>query len=102
MTIKRMAVLAALGFVGVWFPGADNAKAGNQASPEWSSGPIDLSAQATPRPRRVPRIEVFPRRQYYYPGPDAVRECRAWLAQELRPSGPVVVPRMRCWWERRY
>ena len=72
------------------------------ASPAWAAGPIDLSAQATRRARRVPRIEVYPRRYYSYPGPDAVRECRAWYAQEFRPSGTVVVPRMRCWWERRY
>jgi hypothetical protein len=29
-----------------------------------------------------------------------VRDCTSWLAQENRPSGPVIVPRMRCWWER--
>lgn len=36
-----------------------------------------------------------------YPGPNAVRECRSWLARENRPSGPVVVPRVRCWWQPR-
>jgi hypothetical protein len=35
-----------------------------------------------------------------YPGPGAVRQCTSWLAQENRVSGPVIVPRMRCWWER--
>ena len=35
-----------------------------------------------------------------YPGPDAVRQCTAWLAPEYRPSGTVIVPKMRCWWER--
>jgi hypothetical protein len=96
--MKRMAILAALGSFGVLFTGAVEAAESGRA--RWAGGPTDLSAQATAPPRRIPRIEVRP--YYSYPGPDAVRECRAWLAQELRPSGPVVVPRMRCWWVRRY
>jgi hypothetical protein len=28
-----------------------------------------------------------------------VRQCVSWLATENRPSGTVIVPRMRCWWE---
>jgi hypothetical protein len=31
--------------------------------------------------------------------PNAKRICRAWLAQEFRPSGTVITPQMRCWWE---
>jgi hypothetical protein len=34
-----------------------------------------------------------------YPGRNAVRECRSWLATEHRPSGTVVTPQMRCWWQ---
>ena len=52
----------------------------------------DLSAQ-----QRRPRITVTPRRTVL--GPHAVRQCRAWLAREVRPSGTVVVPRQQCWWE---
>jgi hypothetical protein len=37
--------------------------------------------------------------EYEYPGPGGVRQCTSWLARENRPSGPVIVPRMRCWWE---
>jgi hypothetical protein len=37
--------------------------------------------------------------KYEYPGPGHVRQCRSWLEPENRPSGPVIVPRMRCWWE---
>ena len=33
-------------------------------------------------------------------GRNAVRQCTSWLATEYRPSGTVIVPRMRCWWER--
>jgi hypothetical protein len=36
---------------------------------------------------------------YEYPGPGHVRECTSWLAAENRPSGAVIVPRMRCWWQ---
>jgi hypothetical protein len=45
------------------------------------------------------RIRVHPLAQSY-PGPDAVRQCASWLAPEYRPSGTVIVPKMRCWWER--
>lgn len=55
------------------------------------AGSTDLSAQ------RRTRITVRPRRTAL--GPNAVRQCRAWLAQEFRPSGTVIVPRQQCWWE---
>jgi hypothetical protein len=34
-----------------------------------------------------------------YPGPRGVRQCESWLAQEYRPSGTVIVPHTRCWWQ---
>ena len=50
----------------------------------------------------------YPRRPYTtlyplpygidYPGPNAVRQCVSRLVPEYRPSGTVIVPRMRCWW----
>jgi hypothetical protein len=48
----------------------------------------EFSAQARPR------LRVYPGRRLLY------RDCDFWLAQEWRPSGPVVVPRQRCWWVR--
>jgi hypothetical protein len=36
---------------------------------------------------------------YEYPGPGHQRECASWLVTENRPSGTVIVPRMRCWWQ---
>lgn len=51
----------------------------------------DLAAQ------RRTRITVYPRTQVL--GPNSVRQCRAWLTQEFRPSGTVIVPRQQCWWE---
>ena len=54
--------------------------------------PTDLTAQ-----KKRPRVTIYPRR--VYPGANAKRQCRSWLAQEYRVSGPVIVPQMRCWWE---
>jgi hypothetical protein len=34
-----------------------------------------------------------------YPGPGYVRQCTSWLAAQNRVSGPVLTPRMRCWWQ---
>src|ERR1700674_1916696 len=34
-----------------------------------------------------------------YPGPNGVRHCVNRYVTERRPSGTVIVPRMRCWWE---
>ena len=66
------------------------------------------------RPRRArPQIRVqplYPYRHYHtlypppydieFPGPNARRICTDWYAVEARPSGTVVVPRMRCRWVR--
>lgn len=60
-------------------------------------GLVDPNAPAEPPPRS--RIEVRPLPQSE-PGPNSVRQCTAWLAEEHRPSGTVVVPRMHCWWTR--
>jgi hypothetical protein len=45
------------------------------------------------------RIDMYPRPYpFEWPGPNAQRECVAWLAPEARLSGPVIVPRQRCRW----
>jgi hypothetical protein len=89
-----------------------------QTSPRDAALSARAQFEPRPPPRRVvrvrPRITVTPTYPYRvtptdyptpypieYPGPGAVRECRSWLAQELRPSGAVIVPRMNCWWVRR-
>lgn len=51
----------------------------------------ELSAQ------RRPHITINPR--YRGLSPSAKRYCHAWLAQEYRVSGPVIVPRRECWWQ---
>jgi hypothetical protein len=62
----------------------------------------DASAQRRRPLRRVPiyrqdqwEPDVYPR---YNPGPNAVRSCTATYVQEYRPSGPVITPRMNCYW----
>jgi len=65
-------------------------------------------------PRRAPtRITVQPTLGYRldstefprtdnlgFPGRNAVRQCVSWLETQHRPSGTVLFPRMRCWWQR--
>jgi hypothetical protein len=61
---------------------------------------VKAAENAAPKRAHAPaHIRVHPLAQSY-PGPDAVRQCTAWLAPEFRPSGTVIVPKMRCWWER--
>jgi hypothetical protein len=61
----------------------------------------DVGAEnAAPKRAHAPaHIRIHPLAQSY-PGPNAVRQCMAWLAPEFRPSGTVIVPKMHCWWER--
>ena len=102
-------LLATIGAAAFGMAAADGAQAQHLTAAA-SGKAADAFAQAR-RPR--PRIRVAPQYpyrlysttypvpyRYEYPGPGAVRECTSWLAPENRASGPVIVPRMRCWWER--
>jgi hypothetical protein len=74
--------------------------------------PLAARAQAPARLARPrTRIRVIPSYPYRtfstdypvpyraeYPGPGFVRECTSWLAPEHRVSGPVITPRVLCWW----
>src|SRR5579864_6758933 len=53
----------------------------------------DLLAQQQVR-RHATRIRII---GHALP-PTATRTCSSWYEQEYRPSGTVVVPRMRCHW----
>ena len=64
--------------------------AAGPASPNPQVASTDLSAQFR-RPRA--RLRVYPGRLLY-------RDCIFRLAQQWRPSGPVIVPVQRCWWVR--
>jgi len=57
----------------------------------------EFSAQSRRELRRAPRrVPVY--RGSSYPGPNSVRVCNAYYEQEYRPSGTVIVPRMKCHW----
>jgi hypothetical protein len=78
---KRVAAAAAIGVLALAFEAPPSAQAQMRTSAAYSH-----EVQ-----RARPRIEIHPARKL-------VRECTSWLEQEARPSGTVIVPRMRCWW----
>jgi hypothetical protein len=77
--VIRAAAVGLLALAAIW------------AAPAQAETTRESSAQTTQRPR----VMVYPRRL----PPSARRHCRAWLVQEYRVSGTVIVPRMRCRWE---
>ncbi len=87
----RWAAAAALGLL--IYCGSEVVASAQSPQPTLGS---DSKAQVQVRPRA--RVRVYPRRSRYLP-PNATRQCRAWLEREYRVSGPVVVPRMHCWWQ---
>jgi hypothetical protein len=106
--MQRIAIsAAACGVLLFWsLPGAT---AHDRAGARASGTAVEFSAQSRPRAR--PRLRVTPRYRcrnfhteypppyrYECPGPFAKRHCVARYVREFRPSGPVVVPRMRCRW----
>jgi hypothetical protein len=64
------------------------------SSSAWAKTADDGSREVSAQRRAS--ITVTPSRST--PGPNATRHCDAWLEKEYRPSGTVVVPRMRCVW----
>ena len=79
----RLAMAAAL--FGLLSPGI--AAAGEPQAALRAAPASELSAQGRPRLRVTPGARLY-------------RDCNFKLVQEFRPSGTVVVPRMRCWWVR--
>jgi hypothetical protein len=67
------------------------------AAPRQAIAPHDTDELAAQQQQTRPRITIHPRATR--PGPNSKRYCRAWLAQEYRVSGKVIVPRMQCWWQ---
>ena len=90
------------GFVG--FLPVSSAQAQTSSGVRNGQAVTDVSAQRRGDLRRVPvyprwdwEPDVYPR---YNPGPNAVRVCNATYAAEYRPSGPVITPRINCYWRR--
>jgi hypothetical protein len=111
MTRGRTFIIAALGgaLIGSVAAASSHAQSGDASAKSGWSARAQAPSKAN-RPRT--RIRVVPRYpyrtystdypvpyKYEYPGPGFVRECTSWLAPENRPSGPVIVPKMRCWWQ---
>jgi hypothetical protein len=106
--MKSLAVSTLLLFFA--FAAAPDAGASDRhAAQHAAASPTDVSAQTRRRVRT--RVYVYPSRQpaawdyprpgdVSWPGPGAVRDCVSWLEPEYRPSGTVIVPRMRCAWVR--
>jgi hypothetical protein len=104
--------LIAAGMILIW-GGIDRLSAGPASEPPVQAagpGATTAFAQATNPRRPPPRIVITPRPPaasiypspypYADPGPGHARACTSWLEPEARPSGTVIVPRMRCWWVR--
>jgi hypothetical protein len=96
-----LSLLAALGLIALELAEAEDALAqSSEAAREYSYRRVRPRILVTPAyPYRLNSTPYPVPYKYEYPGPGAVRECTSWLAQEYRPSGPVITPRMRCWWQ---
>ena len=108
--MTRTIIIAAVGALGL----AAASAAWGETAPGATSpraAATDVSAQSKPVRART-RIRVtpaYPYRlfpttypvpyQYEYPGPGFVRQCSSRLVAENRVAGPVIVPKMRCWWQ---
>ncbi|MEX0752661.1 MAG: hypothetical protein WD073_07015 [Xanthobacteraceae bacterium] len=108
----RAALIAAAAIM-LGFPGSGPLSAApfaTQMSQVRSPAAAYTLVQAKPAKRAPPRVTVTPRQPaatlypspypYAYPGPGYARACTSWLEPEARPSGTVIVPRLRCWWVR--
>jgi hypothetical protein len=107
MGMKRIVTAAKVtAFAGLLLQGeaaqAQTASSGARTAQASQAAVTDGSAQRRRSLRRVPiyrpdhwEPDVYPR---YNPGPNAVRDCTATYVQEYRPSGPVITPRMSCYW----
>jgi hypothetical protein len=106
-----LAILAALafGFLAVGArPSAAQSSRGVAAGSATDAEPL---VRQRVRPRARLRVRpLYPYRRSHalyplpydteFPGPNAKRECVDAYVTEYRPSGTVIVPRMRCRWVR--
>jgi hypothetical protein len=97
-----LAVFVALAFGVLGFgaaPGMAQSSRNTGVSAATQAEPL-VRQRVRPRTRlRVRPLYPLPY-DYEFPGPNAKRECVDRYVTEYRPSGAVIVPRMRCWWVR--
>ena len=101
--VRAVLVGALAGAAGLLLVAGD-AQAQSSGDPGYSQSrrpPTRLRVQPLYYPYRNYSTDYPVPYEYEFPGPNAVRQCKARLVQELRPSGPTVVPKMHCWWEPR-
>ena len=110
--MQRIGLLAVLAVIGMLALSACPSVAAPMHRVILAQATVESEPLVRKPPRRArPHIRVQPRypyRHYHslyplpysteYPGPNAKRQCVDWYATEHRPSGTVIVPRMRCWW----
>jgi hypothetical protein len=87
----RAVLLAAAGMLGVLIGGATVSQA--------QTGVNRVPPRIIITPRQ-PGATPYPLPGAAYPGPGYLRDCVAWLEQDPRPSGTVIVPRQSCRWVR--
>jgi len=110
MERNGMKLIAAM--VTAWLFALPGSTPGSAQSTSERTAPSDAFAQGEPRRART-RLRVrpiYPYRRYHslypvpydieYPGPNGKRDCVDAYVTEHRPSGTVIVPRMRCRWVR--
>lgn len=95
MSKPGMLVLAAALLAFAAPAGAQQTTTGSGTSVRNVARASDISAQQRARTR----ITVTPLRRAPLDR-RAYRQCQDWLDTEYRPSGTVIVPKMRCWWVR--
>jgi len=113
--MKRKISVAVMAVLGAFMLAPDSGMASPLAEDALAQAAGAPKASVQNRTKRArPRVNVrplYPRQNTHslypppyaigYPGPNARRECVARYVTERRPSGTVIVPRMRCWWVQR-
>src|SRR5215813_7147295 len=100
VTLTIIALAAAAGMAAVsdaWAQAAPGSEAATQSRP-----PARARTRITVSPAYPYRTysTTYPTPyKYEAPGPGYVRQCASWLAKDYRPSGTVIMPGMRCWWQ---
>jgi hypothetical protein len=99
MSKLRLAILAGctLAAIGLAANSPAEAQGANGRVGQNAKASSSIEASTQSRRRRAPTQLYITRERAYLP-PNAVRACDAWYEQEFRPSGTVIVPRMRCRW----
>jgi hypothetical protein len=99
MTAKIALLTVTLGLIGLGGVDTASAQSGGLRADE-AYAQVRPRIRVTPRcPYRTTSVPYPTPAECDFPGPGYVRQCNAQLVKEYRPSGTVIVPVQRCWWE---